>query len=126
MKFQEVDRGPLTARVIHAVVVGAAGGVAFYLTHDVAIVVSTVIGAGVVMGEFIGRLPPAARRKRRLTPRTMEQLKKLQLAVNGDVHDIVNLLAALRGQLAFTVDALRRTLDELQAVEDSNPPEGSD
>lgn len=58
------------------------------------------------------------RRKPKLTIETMRTLEQLIAAVNGDVHDLVNLLAALRGQMALMKDVFRLVLDEVQRIDD--------
>lgn len=57
-------------------------------------------------------------RKPKLTLETVRTLEQLIAAVNGDVHDLVNLLAALRGQMALMKDVFRLVLDEVQRIDD--------
>lgn len=111
-------RSTLVPRIAHAIIVGGAALGTFVATKNEFItgIVVTVISP--LAGELLARIRPSSRRLRKLSPGVMQQLEKLQLAANGDIHDAVNLLAAIRGQMALTNDAFRRILDELQAVED--------
>lgn len=56
-----------------------------------------------------------------LTPEMVRELEALMVELNGDVHDLVNLLAALRGQMQLMKDVLRLALDQLQRVEKLSP-----
>lgn len=64
------------------------------------------------------RKPSRRHRKPKLTLETVRTLEQLIAAVNGDVHDLVNLLAALRGQMALMKDVFRLVLDEVQRIDD--------
>ena len=113
--------GPLFPRLLQAFVTGGSAIVVYLITKNDYVTGVVVMAVSVSSGEVIARkVRPKARRVRPLSPHTMEQFEKLQMALNGDIHDAVNLLAALRAQMAFTKDALRDVIDELQMVEDTN------
>lgn len=68
--------------------------------------------------------PHGQRRLPVLTPTMVRELEELMVELNGDVHDLVNLLAALRGQMQLMKDVLRLALDQLQRVDKLKPPGG--
>lgn len=120
----EQTRHKALARGMHAITVGLAAAGAWTLTHNEVAVTTVVIAVSAGMGELIGRVvspPLRSKRKRSLTPLEAQDishhLEKLQGAVNGDIHDVLNLLAALKADIDLLIDAWRRRLDEFYEEE---------
>lgn len=89
-----------------------------------AVIAAVVFGIARGGGWFLGRVQP--RPIRHVSPKTLQQLEKLEAAINGDIHDLVNVLAILKADLGLAIDLARRRLEvhynAEEAQEDEQPP----